>query len=390
MTIVQINCSANGSTGNIAKAIHRKLLNEGYNSYIFYEQGKPEDKNMFRIGNYFELHTHAVLSRNLGLQGYFSYFATYRLIRKLKKISPDIIHLHNLHGSYLNLPMLFCYLKRSEVKVVITLHDCWLFTGKCPHFTVVGCNKWQECCGKCPQLSTYPRSKIDITKKLLKDKKKWLTGFGDRLQIVAVSNWLRDTAKQSFLNRYSIKTIYNGINTDIFYPRETSRVKTKYGLNGKVVILGVASGWGEAKGLKEFLALAQKLSPDEVIVLVGLTAEQCQNMPNHIIGIERTENQDELAELYSAADVFVNPSKEETFGMVTAEALACGTPVIVYNSTACAEIVDEDDGWVVDNNIIDVVLSVVRDKNREVKNDCGIYSDKKMSDQYVELYRRSM
>ena len=342
MTVVQINCSANGSTGNIAKAIHRSLLSNGYNSYIFFGGGTPTENNMIRIGNYFSLHSHAVLSRNLGKQGYFSIFATIKLIQQLKKIQPDIIHLHNLHGSYLNLPLLFRYLKNSSANIVLTLHDCWLFTGKCPYFTVAGCNKWKESCGNCPQLNIYPRSKVDTTSKCLLDKKKWLSGFGDRMHIVAVSNWLRDMAKQSYLNQYPINTIYNGIDIEVFRPMNGNVIGEKYGINeDKFVILGVASVWDDRKGLAEFFDLSKKISDSDIIVLVGLSEQQISELPPNIIGIRRTENQTELAQLYSRANIFVNPSKEETFGLVTAEAMACGTPTIVYNSTACAEVIDE-------------------------------------------------
>lgn len=389
MNIVQINCSVSGSTGNIAKAIHRKLINDGHNSYIFYGLGNTNEKNMFRVGNYFDLHFHSVMSRNLGKQGYFSHIPTYRLIKKLKKINPDIIHLHNLHGSYLNLPMLFRYLKKSGVKVLITLHDCWLFTGKCPHFTVAGCEKWKMACGNCPQLDIYPKSKVDTTAKCLTDKKNWLSGFGDNLQIVAVSNWLKDTAKQSFLSQYQIDTIYNGVNYDIFRPMDSMNVRKKYNLGDNFVILGVASNWNDQKGLNEFLELSKKLSDNELIVLVGLTESQISSMPDNIVGIARTENQTELAELYSAANVFVNTSKEETFGLVTAEAMACGTPVIVYDSTACAEIVSEEYGFVIRNNKSDEILENIR---KCVKMDkvspCTAYSVEIMVDSYLDFYRR--
>lgn len=389
MKVVQINCSASGSTGNIAKAIHSRLLNDGHESYIFYEVGNATEKNMFRIGNYFELHSHAVLSRNFGRQGYFSHVATARLIRKLRTICPDVIHLHNLHGSYLNLPMLFGYLKKSSAKILITLHDCWLFTGKCPHFTVAGCEKWKDACGGCPQLASYPCSKVDTTKKCLQDKKKWLSGFGDRMKIIAVSNWLRDTAKKSFLSQYPIDTIYNGINCSVFHPMDGTAAREKYKIGNRFVILGVASNWNESKGLQAFLQLAQELQEDECIVLVGLTQQQIEAMPSNVIGIVRTENQQELTQLYAAADVFVNLSKEETFGLVTAEAMACGTPVIVYDSTACAEIVSNQNGLVLQPDEDQMLGAAVRIMRKHPKQNAHtIFDQERMAEEYVDEYKR--
>ena len=391
MKVVQINCSASGSTGNIAKAIHRELLARGDESYIFYGIGQPTEKNMFRTGNYFDLHIHAVLSRNLGKQGYFSFFSTKNLIRQLKSIQPHIVHLHNLHGSYLNLPILFKYLRESQVKVLITLHDCWLFTGKCPHFILAGCEKWKEKCGGCTQLAGYPRSKVDTTKRCLSDKKKWLSGFGDRMRIVAVSNWLRDTARESFLKQYSIETIYNGINTQKFYPVLGTEIKKKYGIEDKFVVLGVASNWTMQKGLGTFIELSKQLFQDEMIVLIGVTKEQAQMLPTNMLGIERTENQYELAQWYTAADVFFNASKEETFGLVTAEAMACDTPAVVYNSTACSEMVNED--CVVLYNTSEKPVDAIREikrKTEKVKmcreHIIENFSEEKMVRGYLDAY----
>lgn len=386
MKVVQINCSSSGSTGNIAKAIHKELLKNGDESYIFYGIGNPTEKNMIRVGNYFSLHSHSVLSRNLGKQGYFSYMSTQKMISKIKGINPDIVHLHNLHGSYLNLPLLFKYLKKSGKRVIITLHDCWLFTGKCPHFTVANCYRWKDSCGGCVQLSTYPRSKIDTTEKCLRDKKEWLSGFGDKLKIITVSNWLRDTARRSFLSQYPIETIYNGIDTDIFHPVDGSGIREKYNIQDKFMILGVSSNWNEQKGLGEFVKLSEQISDNEVIVLVGLTEAQIKEMPSNIIGITRTENANELAKLYSAADVFVNTSKEETFGLVTAEAMACGTPVIVYDSTACGEIVTEDDGYVLKKDESDALIYIqkLKDESKHPKN---IFAKEQMVKSYMDLYR---
>lgn len=387
MRVVQINCAASGSTGKIAKAIHYALLAQGDESYIFYGLGRCGEKNMIRIGNDFDLHLHAVLSRNLGRQGYFSHFATKKLIRQIKSIDPDVIHLHNLHGSYLNLPMFFRFLRTSRAKILITLHDCWLFTGKCPHFTLAACERWKKECGKCPQLSSYPKSKWDRTEKCLTDKKKWLSGFDGKMQIIAVSNWLRTTAEQSFLSRYPIKTIYNGIDTRIFRHVSGERIRKKYGLEGKYLILGVSSVWNDQKGLNDFLEISELLKENEKIVLIGLAKNQLEQMPQNIIGISRTENQQELAEWYSAADIFINSSKEETFGLVTAEAMACGTPAAVYNTTACAEIVDPAFGYILSpgEKLRDHIRTIIEEKKNAPVG--WKYTTEHMAEQYIKAYQ---
>ena len=390
MRVVQVNGAASGSTGKIAKAIHYALLAQGDESYIFYGLGRCGEKNMIRIGNDFDLHLHAVLSRNLGRQGYFSHFAAKKLIRQIQSIDPD---LHNLHGSYLNLPMFFRFLRTSRAKILITLHDCWLFTGKCAHFTEVNCFRWKEHCGQCPNLSAYPRSKVDTTKRTLADKKKWLSGFGERMRIITVSHWLCDTAKESFLKQYSIRTIYNGIDTNIFKPVPDNKIREKYGLEKKYIILGVAYHWDERKGLREFLELADRLGENEKIVLIGLTSEQIAGMPDKILGITKTENQQELVEWYSAADVFVNPSKEETFGLVTAEAMACGTPAVVYRSTACAEVTDDSCAVMPADQSCYLRDAVNEIKSRRESNNCrqhiiDSFSLNKMVEGYLDAYKK--
>lgn len=390
MKVVQINCSSGGSTGNIARAIHNKLIKENNDSYIFFGVGKSSDKNIQPISSHFIVRLHAFLSRITGFLSYFSYFHTKKLLRKIKKIAPDIIHLHNLHGGYLCLPTLFRFLKSYQGKIVITLHDCWLFTGKCPHFTEVNCNKWKTECKKCPQLSIYPRSLyFDHTKKMYLDKKRWCTGLKN-VQIITVSDWLKKTAQQSFLGQYPITRIHNGIDETIFYPRSCiEETKKQYSLENKFVILGVASYWDERKGLKDFCKLSERLQPDDRIFLVGLNQEQIQKLPNNIIGIGAIQSKDELAKIYSMANVFVNMSLEETFGLVTAEAMACGTPVIVFDSTACGEIVAENVGFVVEPGSIQQIIemiSLIKSGKFIADKEGFVYSKNEMVQGYCEVY----
>jgi len=394
LKVIQINCASFGSTGSLSRSIHKALLEAGHESKIFYGVGNSNEELVEPISSMFSVRMHSVFSRYTGMQGYFSVFSTKKLIKKIKKFAPDIIHLHNVHGSYLNLPILFKFLKKYNKKTVITLHDCWLFTGKCPYFTDANCQKWLENCGNCSQLQEYPKSKfIDRTRRNLNDKKKWFNGF-ENLKICTVSDWLRDTAKKSFLSQYPIKSIYNGIDTNIFYPRETENVKQKYFLEEKFVVLGVASSWDKRKGLAEFITLAKEL-PNIAVVLVGLRKEQAADLPENIIAIQRTENRDELAELYSAADVFINLSTEETFGLVVAEAMSCGTPAIVYNSTACPEIVDDGvTGFVVEPHNLNEVIKVIKgleNTKTDFSEKCrkhiiNKYTVELMCKRYIEFY----
>lgn len=392
MKIIQINISSNGSTGRIALAIHKRLLSDGHESYFFYGNGPQiECSNCHKIGNKLSVHLHAFLSRWTGLQGYYSFFSTKKLLRTISKIKPDIIHLHNLHGSYLNLPLFFKYLNKNSIPTLITLHDCWLFTGKCPHFVNIGCTKWKSQCLKCPQLNIYPRSLFfDRTNKMFHDKQKWLISSGSCKYIYSVSDWLMNTAKQSFLGCFDIKRIYNGIPTDTFHYIKDSTSLFEH----KFVILGVASSWGIRKGLDAFVALSKKLADDEMIVLVGLDDEQISNLPNNITGIKRTDSINELVKLYSRADVLINFSTEETFGLVVAEAMACGTPVIVFDSTACGEIVDNKSGYVIPvsekSNIYEYIQKVknrVFDKLYIENRAKFLFSETRMVDNYLNEYK---
>lgn len=349
-SVVYINVVCNGSTGKIMCDTAQYASKEGYETYCFYGRGNAKkDINCIKIGNKFSILLHVFLGR-LGFNGHGSYFATKNLIKKLKKINPDIIHLHNIHGYYLNLKVLFKYLKNEyQGKIVWMLHDCWAITGYCSYFSLVNCNKWQKQCYKCPQKSMYPKEIIDTSKREYKLKKKLFSDINN-LTLVTPSYWLENIVKKSYLKEYKIKTIYNGINLEVFKPIKDNNIYEKYNIpKDKTIFLGVANIWEERKGLNIFLDLAKIIKEDEIIVLVGLNQKQLKNLPKNIIGITRTENQLELVKLYSIANVFINPSYEETFSLVTVESLACGTPVVVCGMSAPKELINDNTGIVVNN-----------------------------------------
>ncbi len=394
MRVLQINSvCGTGSTGKLAAQISDYLNEQGVENSIAFGFGSCKRPNTFKFGNSLDAHIHSFISRKLCMQGYGSLYTTGKLIRYIKKWKPSIVHLHNIHGHYLNFPMLFRYLEKAECHVVWTFHDCWPMTGKCAYFTEAHCEKWKTQCAQCPQLTTYPDSTRDRSYQNYLDKKKYFR-LSQKLHIVTVSQWLKETAEASFFFGHDIRCIYNGINHQVFQP-VPGDVRKSLGIGEKFMILGVASVWNSRKGLNKFLDLAKKLDPDSVIVLVGVSEQQKAAFPNNIIGITRTENQQQLAQIYSAADVLVNLSLEETFGLVVAEALACGTPAIVVNSTACPEVVDQDTGIVIEADYahLETALQKIRNAGKAVySQNCisrsrTMFSNKKMQEQYYNLYR---
>lgn len=360
--IIEINSCNFGSTGNIMLNIADIAQKEGNEVYVSYPDSNSNRKKQadsdILIGTSLTRNIHLQIAKLTGFNGCFSVFATWRFLKKVNKIKPDIIHLHNLHNCYINLPMLFKYIKRHDIKTVWTLHDCWAFTGQCPHFVMAKCDKWKDGCYGCKQYKEYPQSDVDRTKTMYKLKKKWFTGVKNMI-IVTPSQWLADLVKRSFLSDYTVKVINNGIDLSVFKPTE-STFREKYDLQNKYMVLGVASPWGERKGLDVFTELSKRLDDRYRIVLVGLSKEQKENLPPNIIGLERTANQTELAEIYTAADVFANPTREDNFPTVNIEALACGTPVVTFNTGGSAECINELCGNVTDCDDIDSFEKEIR------------------------------
>lgn len=343
--LLQINTTVNtGSTGRIAEDIGKIAIGRGWDSWIAYGRGNPESSsNLIRIGNDLDMHIHGLGTRLFDNHGLASRQVTKKFLRQVEKISPDIIHLHNIHGYYINYPLLFDFLKKWGGPVVWTLHDCWPFTGHCAHYAFVQCNRWKIQCHNCIQTHRYPATYgLDRSKLNYLDKRNSFRGLKN-LQLVSVSNWLKDELSKSFLKDYPAITIYNGIDLSVFQPSATNKH------DGKKIVLGVASVWDERKGLDDFIKLRKVLPEAYDIMLVGLNKKQLKDLPDGIKGIMRTDNIMELVQLYSDAAVYFNASKEETLGMTTLEALSCGTPAIVYNYTACPEVITPDTGFVVDN-----------------------------------------
>lgn len=350
-----------GSTGKIIADIANLLREGGSDLRILYGAGAvSSDADALRISGRPEYYVHNALSRLTDHAGLYSRAATRRLIHEIHSFRPDLIHLHTLHGFYVNYEMLFRFLKESCIPVVWTLHDCWSFTGHCTHFSQIKCTQWQTECWSCQLLRRYPRcyGKGDVRRNFLR-KKAAFTG-AKNLFITTPSQWLADQVAQSFLRNYPRTVIPNGIDRAIFRP-QVSDLRKKYHLERKKIILGVASTWSTQKGLPDLLALANRLGADYQVVLIGLTSKQLSHIPPNVLVLPRTANQTELAQWYTAADVFVNPTYEETFGLTTVEAQACGTPVVVYETDGCPETLVTEDSVLVAQGDLDGLACAVRD-----------------------------
>lgn len=396
MKTVLINSCNFGSTGNIMLEIAETAENGGYTAAVCYPQSRDNSRKQkekdFIIGTRFSRNIHLMLAEITGLNGCFSYFSTLKLLKKLDKLKPDIIHLHNLHNCYINLSLLFKYIKKHNIKTVWTLHDCWAFTGHCPYFDIVGCNKWETGCYGCPQYKEYPKSLFDNSKYMYRLKKKWFTDIKD-MTIVTPSEWLASLVKESYLKDYPVKVINNGIDLNVFKPTE-SDFREKYALENKYIVLGVAFGWGKRKGLDVFIELAKRLDKGKYkIVLVGTDDNIDKLLPDNIISIHRTQNQTELAEIYTAADVFANPTREENYPTVNMESVACGTPVVTFNTGGSPEMLDEtcgaavakDDNDAMYNEIIRICEAKPYSMEACIKKAKGFDKNEKFGE-YIRLY----
>lgn len=390
MKIVQLNVTCGvGSTGKICFAVSELLNEMNVENYILYSSGKSDYSKGIKYAKDITVKFSTLSSRVLGNYGFEAYIITKKLIKKLKKIEPDVVHIHNIHSHNCNLKMLFDYIRKCNIKVYWTFHDCWAFTAYCPYFDMACCDRWKIGCDKCPQRKNY--SWFFDRSGYLYNKKKTVTK-GIDLTVVTPSEWLAGLVKQSYLKDYPVKVINNGIDLGIFRPTE-SDFRAKYGLESKKIVLGVAFGWGKRKGLDVFIRLAKELEEDYRIVLVGTDDSVDKLLPENIISIHRTQNQAELAEIYTAADIFANPTREEVFGLVNVEALACGTPGVTFNTggspecfdEACGSVVEKDDFEAFKSEIIRICETKPYSKEDCLKRAKNFDKNEKFKE-YIELY----
>ena len=401
MRILQINTVYDtGSTGRIVAGLYNEALKSGYDPYAAFSRSDlPEGTNGYTIGNKVDFMCHVAQDILFDESGFGSKKETEKFLKWVDEIKPDIIHLHNIHGFYLQIEILFDYIKKKNIPVVWTLHDCWPVTGHCASFDYLGCNKWKTGCKKCPQhLQSYPYSIIDKSEGNYLRKKKAFSNVSNMV-IVTPSKWLSDIVKMSFLKDYSVKIIPNGIDMEQFNSTHDGLVLSS---EKRQIILGVANVWTKRKGLKCFEELAGLIDHEKFVVyLVGVNSFQKQSLKtkfeNRIVGIQHTSSTKELAELYSRALCFVNMTLEDNFPTTNLEALACGTPVITFRTGGSPEAIDETCGYVVKKNgISQVYEKIIEVSNRgkaryteKCRAKALSYSESRRFLEYMQVYKNA-
>lgn len=395
MKIVQINSTCGkGSTGKICVGISELLSKNRIDNYILYCSGTSNYSLGIKCAEDKYIKFQALKSHLLGNYGFNSNRSTRKTIKELERIKPDIVHLHNIHGHDCNLSILFDYFKKSHIKLIWTFHDCWAFTAYCPHFDMARCDKWKTGCYNCPERKDFSWI-FDCSSKLYIKKKELFNGLD--LTIITPSQWLADLFKQAFLKNYPVKVINNGIDLTVFKPTE-SKFRQKYSIrDDQFILLGVAFEWGKRKGLDVFIELSKRLDDRFQIVLVGTDERTDRLLPKNIISIHRTQNQQELAEIYSAADLFVNPTREEVLGLVNIEAIACGTPVVTFNTGGSPECIDRTCGSVVECDDVDAfekeIIRICENKMFTIEaclNKAKSFDMKDRFQEYIDLYKNRM
>ena len=396
MRVLQINAVINkGSTGIIARDICKTII--GYGGEVFFaSQEKAQANNEFTVGKPIDYKLHALFSRITGLQGYESKTSTRALVYWIEQIQPDIIHIHNIHNNYIHLPTLFTFIAEKKIPTVITLHDSWMLTGKCMHFLKYGCSKWKTGCCNCPaQKKEVPSLFLDSSHKVWNDRKKYI-GENPYIHIVGCSEWITHAAKESVLRERVIGTIYNGVDLAVFHPRENA-IRQELSINDKYVILGMANKWLAPENENTYRTFIPQLQEDEILVLVGCSQDQIKKLPNKVIGMPFVTERTRLAECYSMADVFVNTTKVDTFPTVNLEALACGIPVVTYDSGGARETIDSETGYTVAygdvqalRESINHLKNIDRQKQKEkcIDRTKRYFDCTRCYDDYILLYQR--
>ena len=399
MKVMQINAVYGvGSTGVIVEDLHNLSFKNGIDSYVSYSttnKNPDEIKNGYVIGDTFGKKIHALLSRIGGKQAYFSSFATKKLIKHIENVKPDIVHLHNLHSNYVNLNRLLDYLGEREIKTVVTLHDCWFYTGGCFHYTAVGCDKWQKSCGNCPKKNQdTPALLKDNSAKILADRKKYF-GKMKNLTMTGVSGWMTDEGEKTVFKGKKTEVIYNGIDTEFFVPTP-SDFRKKHKLEDKFLILALANKWFRPINKKTFDYVCENLPDDSVIVMLGCTESQRQGLPANVLPLDFIKDRDELRKVYSACDVFANCTREESFSLVNVEAQSCGTPVVTYRNTGAQETVDNKCSFSIENGnekeFFEAIMKIKELGKKELSNDCVKWVKENFDRdenymKYIELYK---
>ena len=394
MLILQLNSVfSEGSVTTIIKAISEVALEKNINT-VFVSGPRSKtilNKNQIVIGNKFDSFFQLISSRIFDNHGLSSKWATKQLINKIKKIKPDIIHIHNLHGYYLNYKLLFEFFNKNKLKILMTMHDCWNFTGHCTHFEHINCSKWESTCKKCPSISSYPKSFfMDNSYKNFNTKKEVFLE-NQNLEIVTVSKWLKSKVNKSFLKEKKIHTILNGIDVNVFKPLDLKNKIKKF------IILGSARNWSMEKGIYDFIELSNRLGSEFIFYLIGLDKNKFKNLPNNIVPIKKIYDKNEMNLYYNKADLYLNLSHIETFPTTNMESISSGTPVITYDVGGARETVLPDTGKCIKKNDIDMLEKLVIDfKNKKINfldknlmhNLCRKYFNYKVNFvDYIKIYK---
>lgn len=354
------------STGKICAQIAEQMEADGHEVKAAFGRWGAVPEKFERFAHYFgsdiETKIHGMQTRLFDMQGLGSKRTTKSFVEWAENYDPSMLWIHNIHGYYINYPILFQWIKsRPQMKVFWTLHDCWAFTGHCVYFTMAGCERWKTGCFNCPQRKEYPASLFFDNSRLNYQKKKESFCSVRNLTLITPSRWLADLTRDSFLKEYPVKVIYNTIDRSVFKPTP-SDFKKKYGIENNKIVLGVSNAWQEPrKGLKDFLQLAKILDDEYVIVLVGANEKIIKKLPKNIIGLVKTDSAQELAGIYSCADVLFNPTYEDNYPTVNIEAEACGTRVITYASGGSSETLRSDNSIAVKAGDVNAVYRLIKE-----------------------------